>query len=284
MLRIRFHGRGGQGVKTASQVLGSALFAEGFEVQDSARYGAERRGAPVFAYVRADRSPIRERGVIERPDLIVVVDETLLALPAAGVLQGAGPGSVMLAGSAAGMRFPGRVVPLPRTEARFAGAAGAGAAARLLGVVRREILAQAIESELGTPSAEVLAAFDAMAPQQGIVREGAVPGPGGAPPEWIEPPLEDVALAAPAIHAAATSVVSETGLWRTLRPVIDDDLCRRCHWVCATYCPDSAISADAQGRPEIDYAHCKGCMLCVSVCPPHAIRAVPERAAQERAA
>ena len=67
MYRIRFHGRGGQGMKTASRILGSAFFNEGFEVQDAPRYGAERRGAPIFAYVRADRSEIRERGVILRP-------------------------------------------------------------------------------------------------------------------------------------------------------------------------------------------------------------------------
>ena len=47
MYRIRFHGRGGQGIKTASRILGSAFFAEGFEVQDAPRYGAERRGAPI---------------------------------------------------------------------------------------------------------------------------------------------------------------------------------------------------------------------------------------------
>ncbi|MEO2168127.1 MAG: 2-oxoacid:acceptor oxidoreductase family protein [bacterium] len=49
-------------------------FLEGFEVQDAPLYGAERRGAPVFAYVRADRAPINERGVIRRPDLVVVAD------------------------------------------------------------------------------------------------------------------------------------------------------------------------------------------------------------------
>ena len=46
MYRIRLHGRGGQGLKTASRLLGTALFLEGFEVQDAPRYGAERRGAP----------------------------------------------------------------------------------------------------------------------------------------------------------------------------------------------------------------------------------------------
>jgi pyruvate ferredoxin oxidoreductase gamma subunit len=62
--------------------------------------------------------------------------------------------------------------------------------------------------------------------------------------------------------------------------VIDDDLCRGCHWLCSSLCPDAAISADAEGRPRIDYDHCKGCLVCVAVCPPHAIRAVPESQAQ----
>lgn len=64
MFRIRFHGRGGQGMKTASRNLGTAFFMAGYEVQDAPRYGAERRGAPIFAYVRADRSQINERGMV----------------------------------------------------------------------------------------------------------------------------------------------------------------------------------------------------------------------------
>ena len=62
-------------MKTASRILGSAFFAEGFEVQDAPRYGAERRGAPIFAYVRAARETINERGIITRPDLVIVADD-----------------------------------------------------------------------------------------------------------------------------------------------------------------------------------------------------------------
>ena len=75
-------------MKTASRILGSALFQQGYEVQDAPRYGAERRGAPIFAYVRADKKPINERGIIHRPDLVIVADDTLVAIPAAGVLAG----------------------------------------------------------------------------------------------------------------------------------------------------------------------------------------------------
>ena len=302
MYRIRFHGRGGQGVKTASQILSSAFFLAGYEVQDAPRYGAERRGAPIFAYVRADRAPINERGIIARPGLVVVVDQTLVTMAAAGVLQGVDADSVILIHGDASAeswksraRIPGRVLALPaparstaRAEAAIAGARCAGAAARLLGVVSRASLERALESELESLGADLLeqnrvhalAAFDALAPHAGLVRDGgSVSASGYAAPEWIGIPLEDVAVAVPDIRAPATSAASQTGLWRALRPVIDYGLCRRCSWICGTYCPDGAIRVDAEGRPDIDYDHCKGCMVCVEVCPPHAIRAVPERQA-----
>lgn len=301
MYRIRFHGRGGQGVKTAAQVLGSAFFAAGFEVQDAPRYGAERRGAPIFAYVRAARAPIHERGVIARPDLAVVADETLVPVPAAGVLQGLAERTVLLIHSTESaatwqnrLKLAGPVLTLPvaaaaadRDELPFIGAACAGAAARLVGVIARDALAQAIREEVGKLGAtalerslaQALAAYDAMAPHAGVVREaGEMSALDYAPPEWIDLPTEDVSIAAPDIYGALTSERSNTGLWRTLRPVIDYARCNRCSWVCSTFCPDSAIKVEADHTPRIDYDHCKGCMVCVAICPPHAIRAVPERA------
>ena len=76
MFRICFHGRGGQGMKTASRILGSAAFQAGFLVQDSPVYGAEQRGAPMAAFPRIARDPIRERGMIGQPDLVVIADDT----------------------------------------------------------------------------------------------------------------------------------------------------------------------------------------------------------------
>jgi 2-oxoacid:acceptor oxidoreductase gamma subunit (pyruvate/2-ketoisovalerate family) len=61
MQAIRFHGRGGQGAKTASRILGTAAFFEGYQAQDSPIYGAERRGAPVAAFTRIAKEPIHER-------------------------------------------------------------------------------------------------------------------------------------------------------------------------------------------------------------------------------
>jgi pyruvate ferredoxin oxidoreductase gamma subunit len=299
MYRIRMHGRGGQGVKTASQVLGTALFLEGFEVQDAPRYGAERRGAPIFAYVRAAREPIHDRGVISRPDLVVVADETLVPMPAAAVLQGVAERTVMLINSALPaaewaqrLKLRGPILTLPvgeRVEARadlpFVGAICAGAAARLLGVIARDNLRQAIDEEIGKFGRaavernleHALAAFDAMAEHAGIVAQGTAVAAGDyRVPDWIDVPVEDAGLAAPDITRPASSELANTGTWRTLRPVIDYEHCNRCSWVCSTLCPDSAIRVDADHTPRIDYDHCKGCMVCVAVCPPHAIRAERE--------
>ena len=68
MLRIRFHGRGGQGMKTASRILGAAAFHAGCVVQDAPVYGAERRGAPMAAFTRIAHAPILERGAIMQAD------------------------------------------------------------------------------------------------------------------------------------------------------------------------------------------------------------------------
>lgn len=300
MYRIRFHGRGGQGVKTAAQVLGSAFFAEGFEVQDAPRYGAERRGAPIFAYVRAARAPIHERGVIARPDLVVVADETLVPVPAAGVLQGLTERTVLLVASGERtvtwkdrLKLAGPVLTLAAVaeagegaDQPFVGVACAGAAARLVGAITAAALERAVREEVGRLGAAALekslqrahAAYDAMASHAGLVREGIEVGARDyAPPEWIEVPVDDASVAAPDIHGALTTERTNTGLWRTLRPIIDYERCNRCSWVCSTFCPDSAIEVEADHTPRIDYDHCKGCMVCVAVCPPHAIRAVPER-------
>lgn len=295
MYRIRFHARGGQGIKTASRILGTALFLSGLEVQDAPRYGAERRGAPIFAYVRADRKTINERGIIHRPDLVVVSDDSLVGMAGAGVADGADRNTVfvLFSGKSADfwhkeLRCPGRLVllePPPEEEQRFIGAACAGAAARLLGLVEAGTLTEAVTRELAplgaaTVSANLdvaLRAYRAMADQAGMVQEGNDPPvTAGTAPHWIDLAAEDVPLSAPVILAAMTSEIVQTGLWRGKRPVIDRDRCRRCWWICSTLCPDGAIQVDEEKRPVIDYHHCKGCMVCMAQCPARAITAEPE--------
>lgn len=299
MFRIRFHGRGGQGMKTASRILGSAFFLQGYEVQDAPRYGAERRGAPIFAFVRASKETINERGVIQQPDLVLVADDTLVGVPAAGVLAGITDQSVLLIYSNTdeqtwrerlNIRCTVLVVPVGQEivdplERRYAGASCAGAAAQLTGVISEENLKRAIETELGEHGENVVAknieyaleAFQLMQAHKGLVKEGTAIGADDyQAPDWTRLPLEAARISAPSIHAALTSEQSPTGLWRTMRPVIDYSRCVQCWWVCSTFCPDGAIKVTEGKYPQIDYDHCKGCMVCVSQCPPHAIEAVPE--------
>jgi pyruvate ferredoxin oxidoreductase gamma subunit len=78
MKEIRWHARAGQGAKTASQLYATALLASGRSVQAFPEYGPERRGAPVRAYTRYDDVPIRRHDSIEHPDVIVVLEPSLL--------------------------------------------------------------------------------------------------------------------------------------------------------------------------------------------------------------
>lgn len=78
MIEIRFHGRGGQGTVVASKILADAIAKEGNYVQAYPEFGVERRGAPVFAFIRIDDKPIYDRSRIYKPDHVVVVDPTLV--------------------------------------------------------------------------------------------------------------------------------------------------------------------------------------------------------------
>lgn len=77
-LEIRWHGRGGQGAKTAALLLADAAFKTGQYVQGFPEYGPERMGAPITAYNRISTEPIRVHSNIYTPNLVMVVDETLL--------------------------------------------------------------------------------------------------------------------------------------------------------------------------------------------------------------
>ncbi len=303
MYRIRFHGRGGQGMKTASRILGTAFFLAGYEVQDAPRYGAERRGAPIFAFLRAAKAPINERGVISDPDLVVVADDSLVGVAAAGVMQGLVADTTLLINSHEDtttwqhrLNTQANIVALPageeiedRADLPYVGSRCAAAAAALSGVISGDTLEAAIRDELEALGDEIiarnletaLATYDQMQPYSGVVSEGeAVSAQDYQAPAWIELGLEDATVSAPAIHAPATSSKLPTGLWRTMRPVIDYEACKKCWWICGSYCPDGDIKVTEEGLPSIDYEHCKGCLVCVAQCPTHAIAAIPEHEAQ----
>jgi pyruvate ferredoxin oxidoreductase gamma subunit len=80
MIEIRFHGRGGQGAVTSAELLALAAIEEGKFAQAFPSFGPERRGAPVLAFCRISNEPIRIRANIYEPDLVVVLDASLLKI------------------------------------------------------------------------------------------------------------------------------------------------------------------------------------------------------------
>jgi pyruvate ferredoxin oxidoreductase gamma subunit len=97
MKEIRWHARAGQGAKTASQILAMALLRTGKNAQAFPEYGPERRGAPVRAFNRVDVRPIRRHDTVTRPDVVVVLDRSLLH--ETDVTEGLGADGILLVSS-----------------------------------------------------------------------------------------------------------------------------------------------------------------------------------------
>lgn len=97
MVEVRWHGRGGQGAKTASYLLAESAAADGRYVQAYPEYGAERSGAPIRSFTRISDRPIRTHSGVTNPDIVVVLDPTLLL--SVDVAEGVEPGGVILVNS-----------------------------------------------------------------------------------------------------------------------------------------------------------------------------------------
>jgi pyruvate ferredoxin oxidoreductase gamma subunit len=297
MLRIRFHGRGGQGMKTASRILGSAAFHAGSVVQDSPVYGAERRGAPMAAFTRIAREPIRERGMIIRADLVVVADDTLLADVAAQPLAGCDAGGTVLINSTrseAELRhtysaLTGRVLVADCTALALRHTSSLASLSTALGVAAARLVGLSLEDALAGVGEELAGALNPaqQASNDELAREMSARAMAWEPiaersetatreaAALAEVRLDPPGLAAPSIYAVANSPGRRTGNWRQFRPVLHQELCTRC-WICFVRCPEAAIALTEQDYPVVNYDECKGCLLCVHECPTHAFVAEKE--------
>jgi pyruvate ferredoxin oxidoreductase gamma subunit len=97
MFQVRIHGRGGQGVVTAAEIISIAAFVEGRYAQAFPSFGSERTGAPVVAFCRIDDTEIRVREPIAEPDALIIQDPTLLHQ--VDVFSGLGPDGYILINS-----------------------------------------------------------------------------------------------------------------------------------------------------------------------------------------
>jgi pyruvate ferredoxin oxidoreductase gamma subunit len=189
MFQIRIHGRGGQGVVTAAELLSVAAFEEGRHAQAFPTFGSERTGAPVVSYCRIDDRPIRLREPIVEPDALIVQDPTLLFR--AELFDGVGPDSFVLINTAKQPEELGleavferlrseRLLTVPATEfARecigrpLPNAALLGAFAHLTGAVELESVVAAIRERFASAVAERNVAAARRANAFAIDREAA---------------------------------------------------------------------------------------------------------------
>ncbi len=221
-LEVRVHGRGGQGGVTCAKLIAGLFGQLGFHVQTFGDYGSERAGAPVQAYARVDRAPIRNANKVYRPGHLLVLDEALLG---PHILDGASPGALLLLNTPQPLaHFGGRFAPyrfavLDATAiAREHGIGSAsvviinttilGAYARILGlpltVLEKAYAHLGLSSDL--PAAE--AAFATVAMED--PRQTAPIAPAHrAPPPPVKPTLE---------HHADIPVTLKTGNWSNQLP------------------------------------------------------------------
>jgi pyruvate ferredoxin oxidoreductase gamma subunit len=289
MFRIRFHGRGGQGMKTASRIIGTAAFRQGYYAQDSPVYGAERRGAPMTAFTRFDSQPILERGVVVSPDLIVVADGSLLDDPIVRPLNGlSSTGSILVNSNRAiesGLAFDFTTFALNHTGSTSALSVALGAGAAKLAGLDLTFVEQAIREELDGLRLDrnrlaknidlARACFGAVSAVEVAQRPAALQ----AAPEIhiVTPAYEGAWAGCPSVASTPNTPLRKTGEWRVMRPIIDAERCTNC-WICFLNCPDGAITLGPGDAPHIDYAVCKGCLICAEECPIEAIETVREAA------
>jgi pyruvate ferredoxin oxidoreductase gamma subunit len=189
MLQIRIHGRGGQGVVTAAEMLSIAAFEQGAHAQAFPSFGSERTGAPVVAFCRIDDRDIRLREPVMVPDVVIVQDATLLHQ--VDVFQGLQPNGYVLINSKRSFDDLGlgdmaerfrheRLITVPASEIAhkhlgrpLPNAVLLGGFAALSGLITLDAVAHAIRAKFSGKVAEanVAAAAEAFAYVQKEVQE-----------------------------------------------------------------------------------------------------------------
>jgi len=263
-------GRGGEGVVVASQIMAETLARAGFWVQSFPEFTAERRGAPIAAYLRWSTAPIHRRHKMRDCDVLVNISPSP---PGPETLARVRPGGLVVLNARS--RFPAAapfaVARVPASqiarehavlsaEGRPMGnVAVLGACVRLLLPGGITFLEQAIASRLGDSRTGV----NCIAAREGFARCTRQQRRAGDIPL---PPPPEVAPSRRPRFAVTTrdSRANQTGSWSLDRPVLSA-ACTACA-LCALFCPEAAITR-SDGSIVIDYLHCKGCGICQTVCP-----------------
>jgi len=292
VIAVSLFGRGGQGIKTASHIIGDVAFASGNFVQDQPLYGAERRGAPISAYVRISQEPILERGQIANSSLVIIADDSLLDSTIDNPLNTANDSTVIMINSS---KDPSEIrtrykinnvlvvsdltkLTQDITHKSIPGVAVASATCKLLGFefkiveefLKSELKEIGIHQEDISKNIELAKSCFNQTLQEKIetttkikIKESPL----------INPVYHHPQISTCTITLTGNSKLRERWAWSNFKPLIDYDGCTKC-MICYVYCPDSAFTIDAKGFPVIDYEACKGCNICKTECPTKVISLV----------
>ena len=238
------------------------------------------------AFTRYSDAEIPERGFIFSPDIVAIMDDSLiddpLANPFAGLRKGGcavvnttkAPGSVLqsrddvtvltvdLTGKA--LKAFGKPILSSGIAAAVARVAGIKEAS-FLAAVAEELREVGLSQELVKKNVEFAkSVYGELAPLKLSTTELE------AKEKLVPLALVVSVEGTEDVTRTGNSAIRHTGNWRTYRPVIDYGRCTDC-MICYAYCPESAMSVGGDGKVKIDYDNCKGCMICLTECPLRAI-------------
>lgn len=171
-LEVRWHGRGGQGAKTAALLLAELAYEAGRRAQGFPEYGPERMGAPITAYTRVSDAAIRTHSNVYEPDLVAVLDETLLG--AVDVTRGLKDGGRVVVNTPSSSAQAARLLGLP--ESRVVAVDASGIAKGELGkpIPNVPMLAAVVRASGLLPRDEFLAALREAAAHKFASKPGVV--------------------------------------------------------------------------------------------------------------
>ena len=288
MLEIRWHGRGGQGAITVSRVLAMAALKKDLFVQSFPEYGPERGGAPMKAYNRIDAREITLHCGIYEPDLVAVLDRTLLT--AEDVTEGLKPNGALVVNTPEDPKevrsllgFASKILTvdadfIARQTNKFPNVALLGALMRTIAFIPMELVEEALQELLAEKLAKPAIKLNLDALRRGYEQAQIS----------LRGRTKKTVLAASNSHLKSYrnllpgGVITRenrednlTGGWRQQKPVFDEALCVNC-LLCWVNCPEPAIFTENQRMMGYDYRYCKGCGICFASCPVGAISMVPE--------
>lgn len=291
MLEIRFHGRGGTGSVLASQALAKAIFYSGKHAVTFPSFGAERRGAPVRAFIRINEKRIFKRTQIYEPDLIVVLDNSLLEL--IDVADGLKPNGIGIlnstkkpeditlsksirAGVIDATKIAEEILDQPITNSAML-----GSLVRALDILSFADLEKGImsvfSSKIGENQAKKNVEVAKIAYKQTIFGETKAGRNYEKNQPWL-PTTEELPIGTiiPKMKVNTNQLIGPgsartkmTGTWSHYKAEINQEKCIQC-LQCMFHCPEGTINRNGN-KLKVNKSYCKACGICKAVCPVDAI-------------